>query len=287
MAERFSRRGTANSGSRLAAAAKLVRERLGRLRPRLAMILGSGFHGVTAILHPKASLAYSDMPHFPKTGVKGHSGRLLVGTIEDLPVMILSGRAHYYEGHGMEEITFPVRVMAQLGVRDLLVTNAAGGIDPKLRPGDFMLLRDHLNLMGANPLRPARVGDWDGSFLDLSRAYDPGLCRWMRNAARRAKVKLRSGVYAAVSGPSYETPAEIRMFGRLGASAVGMSTVPEVIVARHCGMRVAGLSLITNAAAGISKSEITHAEVLETGSEAETAAQTLIQEFCRDYAREQ
>lgn len=249
------------------------------------MILGSGFHGVTATMKPKASLAYTDMPHFPKTGVKGHSGRLLVGTIGELPVLILSGRAHYYEGHGMEEITFPVRVMAELGVTDLLVTNAAGGIDRKLQPGDFMLLSDHINLMGANPLRPARVGDWDGSFLDMSQAYDPGLSKLMRRAARKSKVRIRSGVYAAVSGPSYETPAEITMFGRLGANAVGMSTVPEVIVARDCGLRVIGMSLITNAAAGITGEAITHAEVLDTGSEAEQAAQALIGEFCKNYAQ--
>ena len=265
-------------------AASLIRDRLGRLRPKLALILGSGFHGVTALVKPRACLAYTDMPHFPKTGVKGHSGQLIAGTIGDLPVMMLSGRAHYYEGHGMEEITFPVRVMAQLGVTDLIVTNAAGGIERGFRAGDFMLLKDHLNLMGANPLRPARGGEWDGRFLDLSAAYDAGLAKLLKRAGRSVGLKLRSGVYAAVSGPSYETPAEIRMFRRLGASAVGMSTVPEAIVARHCGLRLAGLSLITNAAAGITGEAITHAEVLDAGKCAETAAQKLILRFCQLYA---
>jgi purine-nucleoside phosphorylase len=283
MGNRSSKRtGTAK---RATTAATLIRERLGRLRPKLAMILGSGFHGVTAMVKPKACLAYTDMPHFPKTGVKGHSGQLIVGTVGDMPVMILSGRAHYYEGHGMEEITFPVRVMAELGVTDLLVTNAAGGIDRKFQAGDFMLLKDHLNLMGANPLRPVSVGDWDGTFLDLSQAYDAGLAKLMKRAGRAVGVKLREGVYAAVSGPSYETPAEIRMFDRLGANAVGMSTVPEVIMARQCGLRVAGVSLITNAAAGISDGIITHAEVLDTGKSAETAAQQLISRFCQLYAK--
>lgn len=275
-----------NPNNRLAeSAAKLIRGRLGRLRPTLGLVLGSGFHGVAAIVKPKASLDYADMPGFPKTGAKGHSGRLIVGTVADVPIMIFSGRAHFYEGYSMEEITFPVRVMARLGLTDLLVTNAAGGIDGKLRPGDFMLLRDHLNLMGVNPLRPLKPGGWDGEFLDLTQAYDPKLANLLQRSARKARLKLKAGVYAAVSGPTYETPAEVKMFGKLGASAVGMSTVPEVLVARQCGLRVAGISLITNAAAGTGGSEVNHSEVLETGQLAETSGQDLIREFCRLYAK--
>jgi purine-nucleoside phosphorylase len=270
-------------GADLDAAVELVRSRLGRSRPALAIILGSGFHGVSALVRAKASFDYGDVPSFPRTGVKGHSGRLVVGTIGDLPVLLLSGRAHYYEGYSMREIGFPVRVLAKLGIRDLLVTNAAGGINRRFKVGDFMTLTDHINLMGANPLRPDRAGEWDGRFQDLSAVYDAELGALVKRAARAARVRLRSGVYLAVSGPSYETPAEIAAFGRLGADAVGMSTVPEVVTARHCGLRVAGLSLITNPAAGIGGGEITHTEVMETGQLAESAAQTLVAEFCRLY----
>lgn len=274
-----------NASNRLAeSAAKMIRARLGRLKPRLGLVLGSGFHGVAAIVKPKASLDYTDMPGFPKTGVKGHSGRLIVGTVARAPIMIFSGRAHYYEGYNMEEITFPVRVMARLGVTDMVVTNAAGGINPRLRPGDFMLLRDHLNLMGVNPLRPSQPGGWDGEFLDLTQAYDADLSGLFKTAAKKAGITLKQGVYAAVSGPSYETPAEVKMYGKLGASAVGMSTVPEVVVARRCGLRVAGISLITNPAAGIGAAEVNHSEVLEIGNRAETMGQALVRQFCQLYA---
>ena len=267
----------------LKAATKLLRSRLGRARPRLAIVLGSGFHGVSALVRVKASFDYADVPSFPRTGVKGHSGRLVAGTIGELPVLLMSGRAHYYEGYSMEEITFPIHVLAEFGVEDLLVTNAAGGINRRYQVGDFMLLTDHINLMGANPLRPERAGEWDGRFTDLSAAYDPRMAELIRRAARAARVRLRRGVYLAVSGPSYETPAEIAAFARLGADAVGMSTVPEVVAARHAGMRVAGLSLITNPAAGVGEGEISHTEVMETGQLVETAAQQLIAEICRRY----
>ena len=265
----------------LEAATRLLRSRLGKLRPSLAIVLGSGFHGVSALVKVKAALDYGDLPSFPRTGVEGHSGRLVVGTISNVPVLLLSGRAHFYEGYSMEEITFPVRVLAKLGVTDLLVTNAAGGVNRRYEVGDFMLMTDHINMMGANPLRPARPGVWDGRFTDLSAVYDPELSGCLRQAARATRVRLRKGIYLAVSGPSYETPAEIAAFARLGADAVGMSTVPEVVVARHCGMRVAGLSLITNPAAGVGKGSISHAEVMETGQLVEAAAQRMVASFCR------
>ncbi len=252
----------------------------------MAIVLGSGFHGVAATVKAGASFDYTDMPCFPKTGVKGHSGRLIAGRIGRTEVLILSGRAHFYEGYSMAEITFPIRVLHGLGIEDLVVTNAAGGIDKRFRPGDFMLLKDHVNLMGANPLRPERAGEWDGSFLDLSTPYDPALAKLMKRAAKEVGLKLRNGVYAAVCGPTYETCAEVRMLGRIGATAVGMSTVPEVVVARHCGMRVAGLSLITNAAAGVGKGELSHTEVLETGHRAEESGRELIRKFCKLYGSE-
>jgi purine-nucleoside phosphorylase len=193
---------------------------------------------------------------------------------------VLSGRAHYYEGHCLIAVTFGTRLLAALGVRELLLTNAAGGVNPRFRAGDFMLLTDHINLMGANPLRgPVKHGE--NRFVDLTRAYDAGLQKRFRTAARRTGVRLRTGVYLAVSGPSYETPAEVRAFRSLGADAVGMSTVPEVIVARQLGLRVAALSCITNLASGVSRSPLTHEDVLETGRDAAPRAAKLVTEFAR------
>jgi purine-nucleoside phosphorylase len=258
-------------------------KRASRLRPTLAFVLGSGFNHVLAELDADAVIPYAKLPGFPKPSVAGHDGRLLVGKLGGTPVLVLSGRAHYYEGHAMERVTFAVRVLAAYGIRDLLLTNAAGGINRKFRVGDFMALTDHINFMGTNPLRgPALPGL--PRFVDLTQAYDVKLSALLAAAARAAKVKLQRGVYLAVSGPSYETPAEIRAFARLGADAVGMSTVPEVIVARQCGLRVAALSCITNLAAGISKSPLSHEEVLETGERVKRVGARLLKEFGRRYA---
>jgi purine-nucleoside phosphorylase len=194
-----------------------------------------------------------------------------------------SGRAHYYEGYSMEEVTFPVRVLAAYGITHILLTNAAGGINKALRPGDLMLITDHINFMAENPLRGVQGSS---RFLDLTRTYDLPLRKLLKAAARSAGVKLKSGVYLGVTGPSYETPAEVRAFARLGADAVGMSTVPEAIVARHCGMAVAGFSCISNAAAGLSKSPVSHAEVLAVGQRASSKAAQLIREFVQLFSRQ-
>src|ERR1051325_2461542 len=216
---------------------------LSRLRPTLALVLGSGFHHVLGELEVDAEISYAKLPGFPPVGVSGHTVQLLVGRLGGAPVIVLSGRAHFYEGHPMTLVTFAVRALAAYGIRDLLLTNAAGGLNRKFRAGDFMILTDHINFMGTNPLRGAPMPDLP-RFVDLTCVYDPGLRRLLHRAGRQCRLKLRSGVYLAVSGPSYETPAEIRAFARLGADAVGMSTVPEAIVARQCGLRVAGLSCI-------------------------------------------
>jgi purine-nucleoside phosphorylase len=187
---------------------------------------------------------------------------MVIGRLGKTETLLLRGRAHYYEGYSMSQITFPVRVLAAFGITHLLLTNAAGGINKRFRPGDLMLIRDHINLMPDNPLRGIAH---NSRFLDLTRTYDPGLAILLRNAARSLRIGLHVGVYMAVPGPSYETPAEIRAFARLGADAVGMSTVPEAIVARHCGMAVAGLSFISNIAAGLGESPIAHQDVLTTG----------------------
>lgn len=257
-----------------------------RLRPTLAIVLGSGFQQLLRALTVAARLPYAKLPGFPKPGVEGHAGELLLGHLGHTPLLVLSGRAHFYEGHALDRITFPLRALAAYGIRDLLLTNAAGGINRKFRAGDFMLLTDHINLMGGNPLRGA-AQPGQTRFVDLTRAYDPILSRLLVAAARKTKIKLQRGVYLAVSGPSYETPAEVRAFARLGADAVGMSTVPEVIVARQLGLRVAALSCITNLAAGISPAPLSHEEVLETAARVQPGGARLLQEFANLYGPHQ
>ena len=265
-----------------AAAARLLK--LSSRRPTLAIILGSGFHHVLSELKSEAEVDYAELPGFPPVGVSGHAGRLYLGRLGGTPVMVLSGRAHFYEGHPMTLVTFAVRTLAAYGIRDLLLTNAANGINRAFQRGDFMILRDHINLMGTNPLCGAALPDLP-RFVDMSCAYDFQLRRWLATAGRVCGARLHSGVYLAVSGPSYETPAEIRAFATLGADAVGMNTVPEVIVARQCGLNVAGLSCITNLAAGRSRRVLSHAEVLKTAERVKVLAAEMLREFASLYGR--
>lgn len=271
------------SPSPKAAAARL--KKMSALRPRLAIVLGSGFHHALAGLRVHRKIASATIPGFPQPTVSGHAGGIYFGHFGRTPAVVLSGRVHYYEGHPMERVTFAVRALAALGVSDLLLTNAAGGLNPAFRPGDFMVLTDHINLMGANPLRgPATPGL--KQFVDLTEVYDAGLRELLLAAGRGCGLKLRRGVYLAVSGPSYETPAEIRAFARLGADAVGMSTAPEAVAARQCGVRVAALSCITNLAAGLSPNQLSHAEVLETAERVKRAAAQLIEKFAGFYGNQ-
>jgi purine-nucleoside phosphorylase len=249
------------------------------LRPNLAIVLGSGFQSAVEEMRVDKEIPYSKIPGFPEPTVKGHAGKLLFGELGGTPVMVLSGRAHFYEAQSMERVTFPVRALAAFGIQDLLLTNAAGGINKSFRVGDFMQITDHINFMGTNPLRGT------SHFVDLTQVYDTQLNALLLEAARTRKMKLRKGVYLAVCGPNYETPAEIRAFATLGADAVGMSTVPEAIVARQWGMNVAGVSCITNAAAGLGKLTLSHAEVLETAEREGTAGAELIEAFARLYGR--
>ena len=265
------------------AAARL--NKLSPLRPKLAMVLGSGFHHVLAGLELDAKLPYRKVPGFPQVGVSGHTGEVLVGRLGSTPVMLLSGRVHFYEGHPMRAVTVGVCALAAYGITDLLLTNAAGGINRRFRTGDFMLLKDHINLMGANPLRGA-AGPAQLRFVDLTGLYDVELRRLLTRAARACGTRLRQGVYLAVSGPSYETPAEIRAFARLGADAVGMSTVPEAIVARQRGLRVAGLSCITNLAAGRTGKPLSHTEVLETAERVKRTGSKMLTKFAQLYGRQ-
>jgi purine-nucleoside phosphorylase len=264
------------------AAARL--KKFSPLRPALAIVLGSGFHHALTELRVAKKISYAKIPGFPKPTVSGHAGELYFGHLGRTPVLVLSGRAHFYEGHEMERVTFATRTLAAFGITDLLLTNAAGGINKNFRPGDFMVLTDHINCMGTNPLRGAHIPGLP-RFVDLTETYDKKLRELLFRAGKISKLKLQRGVYLAVTGPSYETPAEIRAFAKLGADAVGMSTVPEAIVARQRGLRVAGISCITNVAAGIGKKSLSHAEVLETAERVKNHGTQLIKNFVGLYGK--
>jgi len=271
-----------NTASPQTAAARL--KKVSPLRPTLAIVLGSGFHHVLTALKVVKKIPYAQIPGFPKPTVSGHAGELYLGHLGKTPVLVLSGRAHFYEGHEMERVTFAVRTLAAFGITDLLLTNAAGGINKHFKAGDFMVLTDHINLMGTNPLRgPATPGL--PRFVDLTEAYDKKLRELMFKAGKSCNLKLQRGVYLAVSGPSYETPAEIRAFATLGADAVGMSTVPEAIAARQLGLNVAAVSCVTNLAAGISKDKLSHTEVLETAERVKKSGAALMKGFAELYGK--
>ncbi|OUM96837.1 MAG: purine-nucleoside phosphorylase [Thermobacillus sp. ZCTH02-B1] len=244
-------------------AADFIRSRAA-LVPEIALILGSGLGVLADHVEDAAVIPYRDIPHFPLSTVEGHAGELVVGRLAGRNVVIMRGRFHMYEGYGPELTAFPVRVMKALGARTLVVTNAAGGINTSYRPGDLMLITDHLNLTGRNPLVGPNDDELGPRFPDMSEAYSRRLRAIARETAREQGLELREGVYAGLLGPSYETPAEIRMLRALGADAVGMSTVAEVIAARHCGLDVLGISCISNMAAGILDQPLSHEEVMET-----------------------
>lgn len=234
------------------------------LKPEIGLILGSGLGILANLIENAVSIAYEDIPHFPTSTVEGHEGELLLGTIQGRPVVMMKGRFHMYEGYGPQVTAFPVRVMKALGVSGLLVTNAAGGVNTSFKPGDLMLLSDHLNLTAKSPLIGPNDDTLGVRFPDMSEAYSRRLREVAKTAAANQAFVFKEGVYAGLLGPSYETPSEIRMLRTLGADAVGMSTVSETIVARHAGIEVLGISCITNMAAGILDQPLSHGEVMET-----------------------
>ena len=258
--------------------AGVIRSKIGKRSPSIGIILGSGLGGLAEKIEDAVKISYGDIPGFPVPKALGHSGTLLAGTLAGKEVVAMAGRFHIYEGHPPALSGFPVRVMHALGVRTLFVSNAAGGVNQKFEAGDLMLITDHLNLMWTNPLIGVQQPE-EERFTDMSEAYDSALRDLLRKAAKNTRVELREGVYAALLGPSYETPAEIRMLRGLGADAVGMSTVPEVLVARALGVRVAGISAITNAAAGVTGAAISHSEVLDVGRQIATRFESLVTEF--------
>lgn len=236
-----------------------------KLRPAVGVVLGSGLGGFAEALERPQSFPYAEIPHFPRSSVQGHRGSLVAGTLRNTPLFVMSGRVHAYEGYSAEEVVFPARVLATLGVKNLVLTNAAGAINTAFKPSELMILTDHINLTGLNPLVGPELPGLGPRFVDLSETYHPKLVAACEQAARRIGLTMRKGVYVGLLGPSFETPAEIRMLRTLGADAVGMSTVLEAIAAAQMGSRVLGLSCITNMAAGIQQNKIDHREVLEVG----------------------
>lgn len=260
-------------------AADYLREQ-GITAPKVGLILGSGLGELADEAENSVAVPYEDIPGFPVSTVAGHAGQLVYGTIGDKQVVAMQGRFHYYEGYSLQEVTFPVRVMKALGVHSLVVTNAAGGVNETFTPGELMLITDHINYLGDHPLIGPNDDTQGPRFVDMSNAYDPAYQEIIKDVASGLDVTLREGVYMAFSGPTYETPAEVRMARTLGADAVGMSTVPEVIVARHTGLRVAGISCITNLAAGM-QAELNHEEVVETTQRVKETFKQVVKETVR------
>ena len=245
-------------------ATRIIRART-NVEPRIAIVLGSGLGGFADDFDEAVSIPYEDIPGFMRSTAQGHAGRLVVGKVDSVPVVAMQGRVHYYEGYSLEEVTFPIRTFMLLGIKTLILTNAAGGINVQLTQGALMVLSDHLNLMGDNPLRGPNDERFGPRFPDMSAVYSHELQELVVEEAKAIGVEVRRGIYVALACPSYETPAEILLLRNLGADAVGMSTVPEAIVARQMGLEVLGISCITNMAAGISDEPINHEEVMATG----------------------
>jgi purine-nucleoside phosphorylase len=235
------------------------------LRPRLAIVLGSGLGAFAEQLEEKTAIPFAEIPHFPQSTVPGHSGKLVIGKVAGVPVAVMQGRVHAYEGYSSEEVVFPIRVLGRMGVTELVLTNAAGGINPAFERGQLVLIADHINLSGRNPISGAADSRVGPRFFDMSESYSGRLRLLAHEAARAEGFRLDEGVYLSVLGPSFETPAEIRAFRTLGADLIGMSTVQETITARQMGIEVLGISCVTNLAAGLQAEPLSHEEVIETG----------------------
>lgn len=250
-------------------------------KPEIGIVLGSGLGELADKIEEAVKLDYKDIPGFPLSTVEGHEGALIFGKLEGKSVVVMKGRFHFYEGYDTKAVTFPVRVMKSLGVETLIITNAAGGINRAFSAGDFMIINDHINMGYNNPLLGKNYSELGDRFPDMSEAYDKELIALAKSSADRVGVGVKDGVYVYVLGPSYETPAEVRMLSLLGADAVGMSTVPEVIVARHGKMKVLGISCITNMAAGILNAPLNHEEVMETGNRVKSQFEALVRDIVK------
>ncbi len=250
-----------------------------KIKPTVGIILGSGLGSFVSQIQVDATVSYKEIPHFSEPSIEGHSGKMIFGTVGKTPVVCLQGRIHFYEGHTMQVVVYPMRTLARLGIHTLFVTNAAGGLDPAMEPGDFMIINDHINLMGTNPLMGPNEKQLGPRFPDMTEAYSLSLQEKLAKVLTVHKVRFHKGIYCALTGPTYETPAEVRHLRMIGGSAVGMSTVPEVIVANHMGVKVCGVSCITNKAAGISPQKLSHAEVTETANKVEAQFTSFVKDF--------
>jgi len=261
-------------------ATNYINERIEK-QPEIGLVLGSGL-GVLADSINGVTIPYDSIPHFPQATVEGHKGQLIIGEFEGKQVIAMQGRFHFYEGYGIKQTTFPIRIMKLLGIDKLIVTNAAGGVNTAYEPGDLMLIEDHINLTGQNPLIGHNMSDFGARFPDMSSAYNKEMRTIAKQIADRLNITVREGVYAGMTGPSYETPAEIRMLRVMGADAIGMSTVSEVITAVHSGIKVLGISCISNMAAGILEQPLSHTEVIETTEKVKIEFSNLVRNFVKE-----
>lgn len=257
-----------------------------KVQPKVGFVLGSGLAFFGDLLDVAHVWKFSEIPHFYPPTVEGHPGRLLIGHLEGVPVAVLQGRLHAYEGHSFQEVVYPVRTLKMLGVEILTVTNAAGGLMPKMKSGDFMLINDHINLTGDNPLLGPNVAELGPRFVDMTDLYDAKLRKLLKKSLTKNKARHHEGVYGGLLGPTFETAAEIKYLAKIGIGAVGMSTVAEVIAARHAGMRIAGLSCITNLGTGLSKHTLSHDDVKETAAKVEKSFAAVLRDFTKALAAE-
>lgn len=261
--------------------ASFVKEKIGERKPVIAIILGSGLGDLADSLYDSVAIDYADIPHFPVSTVPGHKGKLVIGKLGGKTILCMQGRIHYYEGWSMSQVVYPVQVIKKLGIDNLFVTNAAGCVNLAWKPGDLMIITDHIKLVADNPMRGQNLDVLGPRFFDMSNAYDKGLVSLATGAAIGKGITIRKGVYMYFAGPNFETPAEIRFARTAGADAVGMSTVPEAIAAAHMGMRTLGISCLTNMAAGILDEPLSHAEVLETGERVKKTFSSLVKEIIK------
>lgn len=250
-----------------------------QLKPKIGLVLGSGLGSFVDSLKIDASITFDEIPYFVKPSVEGHPGRLVIGTCAGVPIAVLQGRIHFYEGHTMSQVVYPIRTLSMLGIEKLILSNSAGGLDPNMKSGDFMLIDDHINMMGNNPLMGPNLKNLGPRFPDMTEAYDSELTNLMASILKEQKINFWRGVYCGVSGPTYETPAEVRFLQMIGGKAVGMSTVPESIAGNHLGLRVCAISCITNPAAGITKSKLTHEDVTQTAKSIEKTFSHFLETF--------
>lgn len=257
-----------------------IQEKIKKFKPEIGIILGSGL-GDFADNFESIKIPYTDIPGFENSEVQGHKGQLIFAKVNGKNTVMMQGRYHFYEGYSMQTVTYPIKILKKLGIKTLIITNAAGAVNENFNPGDLMLITDHINFMGTNPLIGKNDDTLGVRFPDMSEVYSKKLINLAQETAERLKIKYQKGVYAATTGPSYETPAEIRMFRLLGASAVGMSTVPEAIIANYCGLNVLGISCLTNYAAGVSNNPLNHEEVIETANKVKENFKLLLSEFIK------